>query len=263
MSAPGFDLFAPRSPVVLALLGARVGGVLLVAPVFSARTVPMPLRAAVLVVVTVLLQPVALARSDAAAALTPAAVLGETLVGFAIGLGAAVLVGAAELAGDVMAIQMGLSGAALFDPLQGGQSATLGQFTQLFAIALLLSLDAHVGILEALAASTRAVPVGAPIDATAGAGAMLSAGSALFALGLRIAAPVVAAVLIANVALAVLTRVAPQLNVLSVAFPIQIAIGLVTLAAALALIADFLGGWEAIYDRLLTHFLGALAPARP
>ena len=255
------DVLAPGSAAVMVLLGARVAGLVAVAPAWSARTVPVRLRAALLVLLTVLLQPAALASAAAAPAITPAVVLGEALVGIAMGLGAAVLVGAAESAGEMMAVQMGLSGAAL-DPSSEQPAAPLGQFAQLFAVALLLSVHAHEVMLDALSASTRAVPVGAPVDAHAGLGALLGLGGSLFALGLRFAAPVIAAVLVANLALAVLGRAAPTINLLALAFPVQILVGLLALAAALPLIAAWLAGWPAGFDGTLTPALGAFAGAR-
>jgi flagellar biosynthetic protein FliR len=256
------DLFAPNTGPLLALFGARVSGLVLVAPVFSSRTVPPMVKAGLVVLVTLLLAPVAIAGAAGGAAVTPAAMLSETLVGFAIGLGAALLVGAAEAAGEVMAIQIGLSGAAILDPINQTQVPALGQFMQLFALALLLSLNLHLVMLDALAASARVVPVGAPLDLANGASAMVRAGGTLFVLGLRFAAPVIAAVLVANVALAALSRAAPQLNILQLAFPIQIAIGLLTLLASLPLIAAVLQGWTGMYDGMVGGVLRALGGGR-
>jgi flagellar biosynthetic protein FliR len=90
-----------------------------------------------------------------------------------------------------------------------------------------------------------------------GAASMASLGASLFAMGLRFAAPVIAAVLVTNAALAVLSRAAPQLNVLSVAFPIQIGVGLFVLAASLPLIATVLTNWQTGYDGMLTSVFRA------
>lgn len=260
-AAPAFDLFAPGSAPVLALFGARVGGLVLVAPVFSARTVPVTVRTGILVLLAVLLQPVAMTHVGAVPALTPAALLSETLIGFAIGMGAAIFVGAAEAAGELLAIQIGLSGAAIVDPLSQTQGPALGQFLNLYAIALLLALNAHLVMLDSLAASLRHVPVGSAIDLRAGAASLVSLGSTLFALGLRFAAPVVALVLIVNVALAVLSRAAPQLNILSLAFPVQIGLGLFAFAASLPVIALWFQGWDAAYDGVLTRLFESFLPA--
>lgn len=258
MQAHTLDLFAPGAGSLIALCGARVSGLMLVAPVFSARLVPPMVKACLIVLLTMLLTPVAGAHVSGAPALTPATVLGETLVGFVIGLGAALLVGAAEAAGELMAIQIGLSGASIMDPVNQHQVPALGQLMQMTALALLLSLDLHLVMLDAVAASTRLLPVGTEMELAGGATAMVRMGSTLFVLGLRFAAPVVAAVLVANVALAILSRAAPQLNVLSVAFPLQIGIGLFALAAALPLIATFFTGWAGAYDGMVGGVLRVL-----
>lgn len=254
-----FDLFAPGAATALALLGARVGGVLLVAPVFAAKTVPVRVRTGLLVLLVALLQPVGFAHMSAGAEIAPAAMLAETLVGFAFGLGAAVIVGAAEAAGEWMGIQIGLSGAAILDPTSGAQSTALGQFASMFTLTLLLAADAHLVMLSAVGDSLRLLPLGRAVHAREGMLAMVQTGSTLFGLGLRFAAPVIATVLVANVALAVLGRAAPQLNVLGVAFPVQIGVGLVALGLAIPFIAYALGGWRGQYEGILTNVLGAFA----
>lgn len=259
MSHSPADVLAPGAISALVLLGFRISGLMLIAPVFASRTVPVSVRTVLVVLLTWLLAPVVTATGGAAPQVTPATAVSEALIGFAIGLGAAVLIAAVEMSGELIAIQTGLSGAASLDPLTYQSIPVIGQFTGLFAIAVLLSADAHIMMLDAVASSLRVLPVGGTIHGQAGIAAMLSAGSTLFMLGLRFAAPVIVAVLLANSALAVLSRAAPQLNVLSVAFPLQIALGLAALAASLPLIATFFNGWYTVYDGLLTHFFGAFA----
>ncbi|MEP6729864.1 MAG: flagellar biosynthetic protein FliR [bacterium] len=257
-----FDPFGRGSITVLALLGLRVGGLVLIAPIFSAKPLPASLKAALIVLFAVLLQPAARASAIAGVSLSFTNAFGETMIGFAIGLGAALLVGAADAAGELIAIQTGLSGAAILDPMTSTQGPALGQFTSFFAITLMLALDAHVVMLDAVASSTRIIPIGATLDLAGGARAMVATGTQLFGLGLRFAAPVIAVVLIANVALAILSRAAPQLNILSVAFPLQIFAGLMAFAATIPVIALFFNGWTNFYNAVLTHSLGALAGAR-
>ncbi|MEO8563625.1 MAG: flagellar biosynthetic protein FliR [bacterium] len=257
-----FDLFAPASATVMALLGLRVGGLVLVAPIFSAKPIPPMLRVGIVVLLTILLQPAALATARAGAALTPESAFAETMIGFAIGLGAALIVGAADAAGELIAIQIGLSGAALFDPLTNQQGPALGQFCSFFALTLMLALDGHLVMLDAMARSARVLPVGSTLDLVGGARAMVGMGGELFGLGLRFAAPVIAVILIANVSLAILGRAAPQLNILSVAFPIQIGVGLVAFAATIPVIAMFFNGWQGTYESMLTHSIGALSHVR-
>jgi flagellar biosynthetic protein FliR len=255
LSVAAFDPFARGSVETIALFGSRMTGLVLITPTLSSTIVPRAIRVAIVIVLTVLLQPVALASVSGVPRLTPTAILGEVLVGFAIGLGSAIIIGAAEAAGDVMAVQIGLSGAAIMDPLNAAQTEVLGVFSRLLAITLLLTLNLHIVLLGALADSTRAFPVGAPLSLVAGVGSAIQLGGTVFALGARFAAPVIAAVLLTNVALAVLGRAAPQLNVLWVSFPVQIAVGLLALIAALPAIGRFLAGWAGVYDGMLDHIV--------
>lgn len=261
MPLPAFDLYAPGAPAILVLFSARVSGLVLVAPVFSARPVPMAVKTGLVVLLSILMVPVAQSHLVRPPLLTPAAIVGETLVGFALGLGAALIVGAAETAGELLSVQIGLAGSAIVDPLSSQQSTALGQFVHLFAISLVLSLNGHLVMLDALATSAERMPLGAPLEIAAGLRSFVSLGSTLFALGLQFAAPVVAVVMVANVALAVLSRAAPQLQILQLAFPIQILVGIGTLVASLPFLATWFLGWEASYDALLTRAMTALSGA--
>ncbi|MGQ0766205.1 MAG: flagellar biosynthetic protein FliR [Gemmatimonadota bacterium] len=257
-----FDLFAPDAAPTLLLLGARVSGLALVAPVFSARPVPMMVRSGLVVLFVILLLPVVGHSGGAPPAATPAAVVGEVVVGFVVGLGAALLVGAAEMAGELLSIQIGLQGSAIVDPIQLQNTTALGQFMQLFSLALLLSLDAHVVMLESVATSLRLAPVGDPIAAAESFWNIATLGASLFALGLQFAAPVIAIVLITNVALSVLSRAAPQLNIIALAFPVQILIGLMTLVALIPVLGTLFLSWESVYDGFVTQALPGLFERR-
>jgi flagellar biosynthetic protein FliR len=252
-----FDLFAPGSPQTLVLLAARVGGMVAIAPVFSTKSVPVTVRAAIIILLTALLQPMALAQTPVVPHVTPETFIGESLVGFGLGLGAALLVGAASVAGDLMGMQVGLSGAAILDPMSNTQENVLGVFGNLFAMTLLLAVDAHLVMIDAVARSVRVIPIGSGLHAE-GMRAMVMSAGVLFSLGMQFAAPVMAAVLIANTALAILGRAAPQLNILSVAFPVQIGIGLVALSATVPFVGAFYHGWSGVYNNTLDHVFSSL-----
>jgi len=252
-----FDLFAPGSPQTLVLLAVRLSGMVLVAPVFSTKAVPVTVRTCIIILLTALLQPMALAQMTSVPAITPETFVAEALIGFALGLGAALLVGAASVAGDLMGMQVGLSGAAVLDPINNSSENVLGTFGNLFAVTLLLAVDAHLVMIDAVARSVQMIPVGGGIHAV-GIYAMVRSASVLFGLGLQFAAPVVAAVLIANCALAILSRAAPQLNILSVAFPVQIGIGLVALGASIPFIGAFYHGWSGVYTEMLDRVFASL-----
>lgn len=240
----------------------RVGGLVLIAPVFSSKLLPGTVRTVLVVLLTVLLQPVALAHTTGVPRITPETFVSELLVGLALGLGAAVLLGAASLAGDVMGMQIGLSGAAVLDPMNNSSENVLGVFGAMFATTLLLAVDAHLVMIDAVAKSVQLAPIGGSLHAL-GILTMVKSSGALFGLGLQFAAPVVASVLVANTALAILSRAAPQLNILSVAFPVQVGIGLVALGGSIPFVAAFYRGWSGVYNASLDRVFASFVRGTP
>lgn len=243
------------------LLLTRLGAMALVAPFFASRMVPMRLRTTMLVVFTVVMLPAARATAVAGAQVTPATFATEFLVGLAVGIGSAIVIGAAQAAGDFMAVQIGLQGASVLDPLTSVSVPTLGQFMTAFATLLLLANGGHLLMLEAIGETLRVVPPGSTPDLAPGLLAMGKLGGELLALGILFAAPAIAASILSNVLLGILVKAAPQLNLLSVAFPLQIGAGLMTIGGALALTATWFSGWEAYQVRVLERLVGPLLAA--
>lgn len=236
------------------LLASRLGGLMMIAPVWSARSVQIRTRVAVLILFTITLAPAAFAVQ--APAVTVSTLLGEALVGVLVGFGAAVLIGGAETAGEWMSVQMGLSGATTVNPLSTVSTPVLGNLLGLTAVMLLLAVDGHVVMLEAVLATTDLIPLGGTVELTAGLEAATVLGSALFLAGLRFAAPVIAVLLVVNAALGILARTVPQLNLLMVAFPVQIGLGLLALALGLPLLSGVFSGWPLGFEQLLEQAFG-------
>lgn len=257
MAAGGIDLFAPGVAERAVLLGTRVTAMLLVAPAFSVMVVPRRVRVAVGLLLTLLLLPAAAAMRTPVA-LTAPGLATEAAVGLLLGAGAAMLVVAAEIAGDVMSIQMGLSGAALLDPLQGVSTLVVTPLLRLTTLTLLLSLDLHVVMIDALADSIATVPLGTAGHLADSAAAALHAAAALFVLGAQFAAPVIAAALMVTLALALLTRASPQFNAFALAFPVQIGTGLLAVGAAVAGMTYTTSHWRGPYHELVARVLSPL-----
>lgn len=258
----GINPLAPDVMPLLALLLMRIGALVLIAPIFSARTVPVMFRTAFIVCLVMLMLPAAYAHAGEGVRVTPETIVTESLVGLALGFGAALVIAAAEFAGDVIGIQSGLSGATTLDPLTQIGTPVLGQFAKLLATTILFTVDGHLVLLDALWSSVRIAPPGAALHLADGALAMTALGADVFVEGLRFAAPVTAAVLISNIALGVLARATPQMNMFMVAYPLQIAIGLVTLMLALPLICATLLDWPAGYDTFVERLLATLLNGR-
>lgn len=241
------------------LIGARVGGLMLIIPAFSSRVIPRSIKTGLVLVLTALLMGgggYILEGSE----LNLVSILRETFIGFTLGFGAAVLVGAAELAGTVVSVQMGISGAQTLNPGSGQGVASLAQLLGMVVTTIFLVSGAHFVVLESLVESTRLLPVGSPIDHGAGIGHLVRQASSLFGLGLRLASPIVAALLVGNVLLGILGRAVPQLNVLMMAFPLQIGIGLFLLGLALPLMGVLINMWFEMQGTQLESLLSTLSP---
>src|SRR5690606_288920 len=123
---------------------------------------------------------------------------------------------------------------------------------------LLLALDGHILMIEALAHSMDVIGIGAAVDWQAGTRMLVRYISDLFLTGVRIAAPVTLAVLISNLALGILAKATPKLNSFMLAYPLQIAIGLITVGIALPLVFAVFAGWDGMYREIVVELLGGM-----
>ena len=229
----------------LALLAypmARILGFLGAAPVFGNNAVPRRIKLMVGLAVTLGLMPVVPSVPQAALDSWSGLLLivQQTLIGIAMGLVLRVVFATLDLMGEIISLQMGLSFATFFDPLAGGQTAVVGEFLTLLATLVLLSLNGHLLMLDALARSFEWLPVSATLPHRGGWMILVRFGASIFASGLLMALPVVTALLITNIALGVLTRAAPQLNLFAIGFPITLTVGFGVLLLTLGHLAPLL-----------------------
>jgi flagellar biosynthetic protein FliR len=152
------------------------------------------------------------------------------------------ILAAVTLAGEVTSLQMGLSLGQALGSLPEGATVGVGQLQGYFALTIYLSLGGHMILYEGLAASFRAVPPGQAAFGVPGGREVVELAATVFSGAVRTAAPITVALLLANLALAILGKAVPQLNVMMVSFPVTIAIGLVMLGASLPFLAAFLSG---------------------
>jgi flagellar biosynthesis protein FliR len=170
--------------------------------------------------------------------------LGEAMVGAALGWSAALIVAGARQAGELVGAQAGLSAAALLDPEAGDGLTALGHLYGLVALGVFLALDGPLGLVRGLVESYRVIPPGGG-ELTRGAAALAfgRVGQAL-ALAVRAAAPAALAVALAGVALGLLGRAAPSLQLVALAVPVRSALGLtVVLLGLTALAAVLAASW--------------------
>lgn len=208
------------------------------APLFNAVVIPVRARVAIACVIAMV---VATATKQSAPLTLSwvAMMLGvqQVLVGLAIGFAMQLALAAMAFAGDFIGVQMGFGFAGLFDPQSRFQVPVMSDLFGLLGLLLFVTLNGHLILLGVLVKSFAVVPiaVGSTIPPL-GWHAVAAAGALLFQMGVWLALPVVAVLLAANLAVAVVSRVAPQINIMSVGFSLLMWIGL---AATIALVPFF------------------------
>jgi flagellar biosynthetic protein FliR len=155
-----------------------------------------------------------------------------------MGLVARLFIIAFQMAGEIVAIQMGLGMASFLDPIMGYRSNLMGRWLWIIALALFLSLNGHHLVVRMLTASLGSVPPGQGLlDDTAVASLQSFTGESIMT-ALKIALPVVGVLLLTMLGLGILARTVPQMNVFIVGFPLKIAVGILAIGTALPFLAD-------------------------
>lgn len=216
----------------------RVLAVFTAAPIFSSRAFPVRARIALAFFISLaaqaslINQPVIDINSSGAWG----AVVQQVGVGLAIGFAVRLVFSVFELAGQVIGFQMGLGFAAFFDPSTSAQSSAMGRFYANMAALLFLAVNAHIVVLMAVIRSFEAFPVDQNFLLALEKMKLYTLGAELFASALWIALPVIGMLMFANLALGIVSRVAPQMNIYSVGFPVTLAVGLVGVTVTLPML---------------------------
>ncbi len=244
---------------------ARILGLFASAPIFSNRGVPARVRLAIGLGIAIALLPVMPPMPDVPPSSgVGLAIFGQQIfIGVAIGFMIRIVFAAVDMAGALIGMQMGLSFAIFFDPDAGGQTAVLSDFLNLIATLLFVAVNGHLLMIEALVRSFEWLPVGTEIVRAEGWGYIARAGLTVFAAGLLLSLPVIGVLLVANIALGVLTRAAPQLNLFAVGFPVTLTAGFI---GVLLIMTNFAPVLQTLFERgfdEIGRMLEALAPLPP
>jgi len=221
---------------ILALVGgyvwpfARIGAATMVAPVFSARVVPVRIRLAIAVALTLVIAP-ASPQANAPAPFSAAGLLliaQEMLTGLAMGFALQMTFDALVIAGQTLSMSMGLGFAFLLDSQRGVSVPVLSQLLLMLATLTFLALDGHLVLIQTLAESFTTFPVGSSIGRE-GVLQLVGFASTVFAGALHVALPAAVSLIVVNLAFGVMSRAAPTLNLFAVGFPVTMALGFVIL----------------------------------
>lgn len=223
-------------------------------PLFSQRSVPMPVRIGLALFFSLATQatlpPMPVLPLDAPGLLL-LLVAQQVVIGLSMGFAVRLVFAALEFAGEVAGLQMGLNFAGFFDPGTGAQGTATSRFFGTLVAFLFIATGGHLLLIQALAQSFHAFPVGPEPFAFLHKAQPQAWGAEVFRAGLWVSLPLVSLLLFVNLSLGVVARVAPQLNVFAVGFPLTVTVGLVGLLATLPLMQTPL---EGVLTRLLAGF---------
>lgn len=239
---------------------ARVGGIMACAPLLSSAAVPRRVRALLAMALTLGLMPTlgqtAMPNDWGSLAI---GVGGEALIGVAIGLAMNLVFAGARMAGELIAQQLGLGLAEMFDPHAGGETNILAHAYSLLAMVIFLGVNGHHALIRGIAASFTAVPVMTAFN-SGGVVTMLS-GMLLGALtlALQLAMPIFVTMLIVDLAVGMVGRTVPQVGLMTAGIALRSLVGFIVLVLCMAMTALILQGATANWMQLVQSALPRLA----
>ena len=235
---------------ILLLIFFRVAAILMSMPIMNGNSIPILFKFALALSASIVLFPLLdLTVFPELTNLSSFAVgaVGEILLGVIIGMAVNLIFVGLQIAGQLSGYQMGMALAEVIDPADGEQIPLLAQFFQIFAFLTFLTVNAHHWFLRALADSFHLVPpLGFKLSGSLIEQLMRVAGN-MFVIAIKVGAPVIVALLLTSIALGLIARTVPQMNVFFVAMPLKIMIGLMFVGFSLPYLSSFL---NAIFRKL-------------
>lgn len=220
----------------------RISAMFVAAPLFSARSVPVRIRVLLAFFISWMLVPILPAPPSIELISAEALLISiyQVIIGVAMGFILQMVFAAFIIAGQSIAMAMGLGFASIIDPQNGVQVPVISQAFLIMATLVFLALNGHLIFIEVLANSFQSMPVGPFVPSSDSLWQLVTWGSDMFTGGMLIALPAVAALLLVNLAFGVTSRAAPQLNIFAVGFPVMIMVGLSFMIITLPTITEHL-----------------------
>ncbi|MES2070396.1 MAG: flagellar biosynthetic protein FliR [Pseudomonadota bacterium] len=200
-----------------------------IAPPFGNSTVPVQVKLILGIMLALIVAP-AIPVLDIADPLSVTGIMiliQQFIIGIAMGFVIRVVFSGIEMAGEVIGLTMGLGFASFFDPQTQGRTNAISQFLVLLATLIFVSMNVHLSMLAALVESFTTIPISTSLTNGFSFQRLAIWGEQIFIYGMQLSLPIVAALLITNIALGILTRAAPQLNLFGIGFPITIGVGFI------------------------------------
>ena len=222
-------------------------------PVMGQRNVPMRLRVALAFLIALCAQATLPAMPVIPLDSGPAmlAIAQQVLIGVSLGFAVRIVFAAIELGGEIVGLQMGMNFAGFFNPMTGGEATAVSRFFGVMVSWLFLVIGGHLLLINAVVQSFQAFPVSAEPFAFLRALQPQAWGAEVFRLGLWIALPLVAMLLFVNLVLGIISRVAQQMNIFAIGFPITVSVGLIGVLLTLPMMQV---PFTMALEQMLAHF---------
>jgi len=239
------------------ILLVRPGMLIVASPPFGAAYAPAPVRLGLTILLTLALVPVVTAPVSFGLIDLVLVVVRELAVGFALALGIRALVAGAELAGHLSGYQLGFSYGSLVDPQSGVRNSMFAVLYANLALVTFFGVNGHHALIRAMAASYAQIPIGLGHIDRSLLGAVTGMLGVVFVLGVRLAMPLIVALLVVEVAMGLIARAAPGINLQVVSQPLRILVGLLVIASIISMAPGLIARY--ITPALELGMRGALA----
>jgi len=219
------------------LIFIRLATIFVIIPFYGERSAPMQIKLGLALILTIVVSPLVGAQSMPVEVKSfmgfGIAVFQSLIAGLMIGFIPLLLFAGVQLGGELSGFQMGFGITSVLDPLSQIRMSLIAQFDYIFAFLIFISINGHLYFLEGIVKSFQVIPlIGASFSGLIGE-SFVELSRDMFIIGLKIAAPIIVAILLTNVGLGILGRTMPQMNIFIVGFPLQIGIGLITLGMSI------------------------------
>lgn len=238
----------------------RLSAALVVIPLFGANGVPPQAKIGLALLMALVVLPLSTSpeRSVPTDLLPFVALAGsEVLLGLAMGIATAMVFHALEMGASLVGYQIGFGLGEVFDPLTGATTQSMSQFYRLLATLVFFAVNGHHLVVLALVRTFEVVPAGSADLSLIAGDRVVPFFTSLFVAAVRIALPVTGALLLTDLAMGLVARTVPQINILIEGFPIKITIGVLVLAASVPLLTSFMA---AVFAQSLPQTLGFVRP---
>lgn len=258
-----FFNFDPSDLMSFYLTLFRVSIVLFLLPFFGGNSIPKTVKAALTIVLTLGIWPsVAFDGS-----LMPASpynialmILGELVLGLIMGISVHVMFAAIQTGGNLIGVQMGFSMVNVLDPLTGTNEAVTAHFLYMCAILVFLSINGHLYLMSAMTESFKYIPPGQVFISPTLTSQIMLISKDLFVLAVKVASPIIATIFVVDLGLALISKMAPQMNVLMLGFPLKILSGFFVLSLVFTVLSLHVGEFVTDLPKYLLSIIKAGSP---